>query len=221
MDTLAHQQWNHFDKRSSSSPFLFASPDGKAPSTARKVHLRRLRDILHLSIQRGDLLLARRAFGLLARCPEIEWTAIWKIGLVILATDSPPGGDNILGTTKHVEFLRVMMLQHPEEVRSVVLHFKFQGHSIPLPSIQPHLHACLTAPACFSANRSYRNWCYPSRWLDGSAMPSMSLSCADPRISLCPYIHPTQSNVAIFHRRHTRIILFCIHTRVSFAYDWR
>ena len=133
MDSLAHQQWNHFDKRSSSSPFLFASPDGKAPSTARKVHLRRLRDILHLSIQRGDLLLARRAFGLLARCPEIEWTAIWKIGLVILATDSTPGGDNILGTTKHVEFLRVMMLQHPEEVRSVVLHFKFQGHSIPPP----------------------------------------------------------------------------------------
>jgi hypothetical protein len=120
MDSLAHQQWNHFDKCSSSSPFLFVSPGGKAPSTARKVHLRRLCDILHLSIQRGDLLLARRAFGLLARCPEIEWTAIWKIGLVILATDSPPGGDNIIGTMKHVGFLRVMMLQHPEKVRSVV-----------------------------------------------------------------------------------------------------
>ena len=142
MDSLAHQQWNHFDKRSSSSsPFLFASPDGKAPSTARKVHLRRLRDILHLSIQRGDLLLARRTFGLLARCPEIEWTAIWKIGLVILATDSPPGGDNILGTTKHVEFLRVMMLQHPEEVRSVVprpSHFPVSGgHGILFPLFNP------------------------------------------------------------------------------------
>lgn len=146
MDSLAHQQWNHFDKRSSSSPFLFASPDGKAPSTARKVHLRRLRDILHLSIQRGDLLLARRAFGLLARCPEIEWTAIWKIGLVILATDSPPGGDNILGTTKHVEFLRVMMLQHPEEVRSVVLHFKFQGHSIPPLQFNPTSTRVLLPP---------------------------------------------------------------------------
>lgn len=43
---------------------------------------------------------------------------VWKIGLVILATDSPPG--NILGTTKHIEFIRVMMLQHPEERESLV-----------------------------------------------------------------------------------------------------
>ncbi len=40
---------------------------------------------------------------------------IWKIGLVILAVNSPPG--DILGTAKHIDFLRVMMLQHPEEVR--------------------------------------------------------------------------------------------------------
>jgi RNA polymerase I-specific transcription initiation factor RRN11 len=115
MDSLdGHRQWNHLDKRY--GPFLFASPDGKTPSTARKVHVRRLRDILHLSLQRGDLLLARRAFGLLSRCEEIEWMVIWKIGLVILAVNSPPG--DILGTAKHIEFLRAMMLQHPEEVRA-------------------------------------------------------------------------------------------------------
>jgi hypothetical protein len=39
---------------------------------------------------------------------------IWKIGLVFLAVNSPPA--NVLGTAKHIEFLRVMMLQHPEEV---------------------------------------------------------------------------------------------------------
>jgi len=126
MDSFAHQQRNHF---------LFASPGEKAPSTARKVHLRRLRDILHLSIQRGDHLLARRAFGLLARCPEIEWVVIWKFGLVLLATNSPSG--NILGTTKHIDFLRIMMLQHPEEVGSVQ-HFSFSFRAQHSPLIPPH-----------------------------------------------------------------------------------
>ncbi|KAI0251353.1 hypothetical protein BJV78DRAFT_1275436 [Lactifluus subvellereus] len=113
---MAHRQWHDLYQHSSS--FLFASPDGKVPSTARKVHIRRLRDILHLSIQRGDLPLARRAFGLLARCEEIEWMDIWKVGLLLLAHDSVPGG--ALGAGKHIDFLRVMMLQHPEQRESLV-----------------------------------------------------------------------------------------------------
>lgn len=194
MDSFAHQQRNHFNKRGS-SPFLFASPGEKAPSTARKVHLRRLRDVLHLSIQRGDHLLARRAFGLLARCPEIEWVAIWKFGLIILATNSPPG--NILGTAKHIDFLRIMMLQHPEEVRNAQpFSFSFRAQHSPL--TPPHAYPLsesirLTAPARFSANRLYRSWCYPLRWPDGSAMLSMSLSCADPCILLSLHTHPTQA----------------------------
>ena len=80
---------------------------------------------------------------------------IWKIGLVILATNPP--SDNILGTTKHIEFLRVMMLQHPEEVRSVsVFSFSFRAQlspSIPPPT-PPHAYlptesVRLTAPATF------------------------------------------------------------------------
>lgn len=110
---MAHRQWHDLYEHTSS--FLFASPDRKVPSTARKVHIRRLRDILHLSIQRGDLPLARRTFGLLARCEEIEWMDIWKVGLLLLAHDSVPG--DALGTAKHIDFLRVMMLQHPEQVR--------------------------------------------------------------------------------------------------------
>jgi len=42
---------------------------------------------------------------------------IWKIGLAILAAANSPPGD-ILGTAKHVEFLRVLMLHNPEEVRT-------------------------------------------------------------------------------------------------------
>jgi len=119
MEPFDHQQWSDLDKHY--SPFLFASPDGKRPSTARKVHIRRLRDILHLSIQRGDLPLARRAFGLLARCEEIEWVEIWKIGLiVVLTTHTPPGDMPVTARARHIEFLRAMMLQHPEERESLV-----------------------------------------------------------------------------------------------------
>jgi RNA polymerase I specific initiation factor len=186
MEPFSQQQWSHLDK--GYSPFLFASPDGKRPSTARKVHIRRLRDILHLSIQRGDLPLARRAFGLLARCEEIEWVEIWKIGLiVVLAGRSPPGDITVTARARHIEFLRAMMLQHPEEVRACVLlpppfAFSFSfgrgsgsgiSSAVSAPSPPPTMTPKLTVPRC-SANRSYRSWCYPWRWLDGSAKPSMN-----------------------------------------------
>ena len=121
------------------TPFLFASPDGRtSSSSARRVHLRRLCDILHLSIQRGDLLLAQRSFAILSRCEDIEWAAIWKFGLIVLAAAGdhpagpdqppPPGHDTQLGTPKHIEFLRIMMLRHPEEVCSHLVLFLLRPH---------------------------------------------------------------------------------------------
>jgi RNA polymerase I-specific transcription initiation factor RRN11 len=104
------------DLHGNNSSFLFNSFDWKAPSTARKIHIRRLLDILHLSIQRRDLPRARKAFGLLSRCEEIEWTAIWKLALLLLSDELPTSG-NAPRTAKQLDFLRVMMLQHPEEVR--------------------------------------------------------------------------------------------------------
>jgi hypothetical protein len=53
---------------------------------------------------------------------------VWKIGLIVLTTDSLPD-NNILGTTKHIEFIRVMMLQHPEEVRSVLPSHRLSAFS--------------------------------------------------------------------------------------------
>lgn len=101
--------------------FLFNPSDWKAPSTARNVHIRRLLDILHLSIQRRDLPRARKAFGLLSRCEEIEWTVIWKLALLLLADESPTSGEgDVLRTAKQIHFLRVMMLQHPEEREALV-----------------------------------------------------------------------------------------------------
>ena len=172
--SMAHRQWHDLYKHSSS--FLFASPDGKVPSTARKVHIRRLRDILHLSIQRGDLPLARRAFGLLARCEEIEWMVIWKIGLLLLAHDSASG--DAVGTAKHIDFLRVMMLQHPEQVRTLLI-FALGFKSQPWFSTPSLEGSWLTIP-CFSVNPLFKSWCY--RWpsLAGIGTLLMNLSCVDP-----------------------------------------
>jgi RNA polymerase I specific initiation factor len=143
---MAHRQWHGLYEHSPS--FLFASPDGEVPSTARKVHIRRLFDILHLSIQRGDLPHARRAFGLLARCGEIEWMAIWKVGLLLLAQDSESDGD-ALATARHIDFLRVMMLQHPEQVRAsltFLFAFHFATPSPPSTSSVPEDRFWLTNP---------------------------------------------------------------------------
>src|SRR5580658_2854402 len=95
------------------TPFLFASLDGRGGSSssasARRVHLRRLCDILHLSIQRGDLLLAQRSFAILSRCEDIEWAAIWKYGLIVLAAadqpDRPPGKNNDDDDTQQQQLL--------------------------------------------------------------------------------------------------------------------
>jgi RNA polymerase I specific initiation factor len=177
------------------TPFLFASPDGRASSSARRVHLRRLYDILHLSIQRGDLLLAQRSFALLSRCEDIEWAAIWKFGLIILAAadhpDQPPAGNDgndMLGTPKHIEFLRVMMLRHPEQVRTYLTFFLVGGggvrvSSFPLLSVshssggphptKPKSRQFIIFPLD-SANRSCGSWYCLWLWQDGIATPSMN-----------------------------------------------
>ena len=139
------------DLHDCSSSFLFNSSDWKAPSTARKVHIRRLFDILHLSIQRRDLPRARKAFGLLSRCEEIEWTAVWKQALLLLPDELPTSGD-APRTAKQINFLRVMMLQHPEEVRA-----QWQ------PSCLMVVVVCLSGSSWLishiSARRSSKSWC--------------------------------------------------------------
>ncbi|KAF5321498.1 hypothetical protein D9619_000653 [Psilocybe cf. subviscida] len=94
--------------------FLFATLNSKQPSTARKVHIRRLYDILQLSLLRQDFARAQRAWAILARCKEVDWKALWSTGLQILEQD----GSN--GEEPTIEYLRSMMLQFPEE-RPVIL----------------------------------------------------------------------------------------------------
>ncbi|KAH9850733.1 hypothetical protein C2E23DRAFT_734510 [Lenzites betulinus] len=101
--------------------FLFNPLNSKQPQTARKVHIRRLFDILHLCVQRHDWQRARRAWTVLLRCKEVDWKTMWKMSLLLLGrpdenTDfDPPETDS-----DKVNFLTVMMRQHPEERESIL-----------------------------------------------------------------------------------------------------
>ncbi|KAF9464352.1 hypothetical protein BDZ94DRAFT_1353808 [Collybia nuda] len=94
---------------SSDHPFLFASLDSHKPLTTRKVHIRRLYDVLQLAIHRNDLTRANRAWCILARCKEIHWMTLWTIGLHLLSTGVEEGDIKQLG------YLRTMMLRHQED----------------------------------------------------------------------------------------------------------
>lgn len=90
--------------------FLFASLNSQKPLTARKVHIRRLYDVLQLAIHRNDITRANRAWSILARCKEIHWMSLWTTGLHLLSAgieDDDP---------KRMEYLRTMMLRHQDDV---------------------------------------------------------------------------------------------------------
>jgi len=98
---------------STNHTFLFSSLNSKRPRNARKVHIRRLYDVLQLSLQRNDLLRARRAWVILARCKEIHWMTLWTTAIYILGEGVDEGESN----SRRLEFLRAMMLQYPDDVR--------------------------------------------------------------------------------------------------------
>ncbi|KAF9247389.1 hypothetical protein BU15DRAFT_70201 [Melanogaster broomeanus] len=96
--------------------FLFSPPDDQPPLTSRRVHLRRLYDVLQLSMQRGDMERARRAWAILARCKEVSWKTSWTLSIGLLdryghRTESSPA---------KIDYLRTMMLQFPEDKEQIL-----------------------------------------------------------------------------------------------------
>jgi RNA polymerase I-specific transcription initiation factor RRN11 len=96
--------------------FLFALPGAKdTTSSTRKVHIRRLHDILQLSLQRNDIPRSKRAWAILARCKEVPWMEMWTTAVHIL-------GDGIgedENDPRLIEFLRAMLLHHPDAVSRI------------------------------------------------------------------------------------------------------
>lgn len=94
--------------------FLFCTPVKGSRLTSRRVHLRRLYDVLLLSVQRRDSARAKRAWAILARCDEINWKALWTLGLSVL--DLPDNRHSWEANSAKIEYLRAMVPQHPDEV---------------------------------------------------------------------------------------------------------
>lgn len=84
-------------------------------TTVRRAHLRRLLDIAHLSLERGDVPRARRAWAIMSRCAETEgW---WTDGLIRDLVDAPRGSiarKELIsaGLSSKVERLRLVVLDH-------------------------------------------------------------------------------------------------------------
>ncbi|KAJ7044551.1 hypothetical protein C8F04DRAFT_941990 [Mycena alexandri] len=97
--------------------FVFApSSDAKTPDTTRKIHIRRLYDVLHICIQRNDAKRATRAWTILAHCKEIKWQTMWMTSVHLLAENL----DESEKMSERIEFLRVMMLQHPDDRENIL-----------------------------------------------------------------------------------------------------
>ncbi len=105
----------HLVMSSTDYSFLFSSLNAKQPTTARKVHIRRLYDILQLCIQRHDWVRAKRAWAILARCREVDWKVMWRTSVLLLGEGDPDTND-VQANEDRVRFLSLMMRQHPDEV---------------------------------------------------------------------------------------------------------
>ncbi|EJD01577.1 uncharacterized protein FOMMEDRAFT_30233 [Fomitiporia mediterranea MF3/22] len=88
-------------------------------STTRKVHIRRLNDILHLSLERGDLSRARRAWAILARCKEFDWRTKWRTGLQVLPS-SLSSNQSQQQDMRSIDLLKKLMRFNSDEQESIL-----------------------------------------------------------------------------------------------------
>ena len=109
---------------------MFALPNGlqgrkrDVRLSARNFHLRRLNDITHLCIQRGDFVRARAAWAILARCEDVNCIELWKTGLAVLggvvpAQGNEPGPSGVLhpnASATRISYLKTIIANSPREV---------------------------------------------------------------------------------------------------------
>ncbi|EJF56607.1 hypothetical protein DICSQDRAFT_150351 [Dichomitus squalens LYAD-421 SS1] len=104
---------------SSEYSFIFSSLGSKQPNNTRKVHIRRLYDILKLCIQRQDWARAKHAWAILARCREVDWKAMWSTSVLLLGEGGAQDELTQINEDR-VRFLSIMMRQHPDERESIL-----------------------------------------------------------------------------------------------------
>lgn len=96
-------------------------------ASSRRRHIRFLNDLLYLSIEWSEWDKAARAWAILARCPEVDWKEMAKVGLILIGKQC---GQNRDGDEPHedfgverIDYLKSLMLRHPEKVRLGVSTF--------------------------------------------------------------------------------------------------
>jgi len=100
----------------------FRHADRNPHYSSRKHHLRRLNDIVHLCLQRGDLVRAKAAFSVLARCREVEWTDMWRTAIAVVGDGTIiPGGASMpsrsLPGHTRLELLKAVVAENKKAVR--------------------------------------------------------------------------------------------------------
>ncbi|KIY69760.1 hypothetical protein CYLTODRAFT_420448 [Cylindrobasidium torrendii FP15055 ss-10] len=134
---------------------LFQSLALTPQSSARKIHICRLYDIIQLSLLRNDLTTARKAWVILARCKEIPWITLWPTAVRILGDERFDPRD----TSRKIEFLRDLLSRPSDQkvsvLKEIVLRYIIAGKrrealeelEIYLPSMPYHDDAALHAYA--------------------------------------------------------------------------
>lgn len=121
----------HFTSTMTAPIFELPIPRRKAdqfslnPTTGglRKLHIRRLYDLLHLSLLRRDLVRASKCWKILVRCREIDFGQLWHLGLRVLfsSDQSEPEDDGEVHSSvlsKCLTYLKGCQNLDPKEVRS-------------------------------------------------------------------------------------------------------
>ncbi|KZT13038.1 uncharacterized protein LAESUDRAFT_639698 [Laetiporus sulphureus 93-53] len=97
--------------------FLFALPGSKKRRTARKVHIRRLFDVLQLCILRNDLSRGRRAWAILLQCKEVKWKSLWQTAVFLLGEREK---DDLEFSDEMIALFSTKMRQHPEQRETIL-----------------------------------------------------------------------------------------------------
>ncbi|WOO78815.1 RNA polymerase I-specific transcription initiation factor rrn11 [Vanrija pseudolonga] len=109
------------------------------PRTVRGAYIYNLVDCIYACILRGELDRARRAWGILVRCPDVNWKERWRWGLYLMTAETDaeaPAGTQTQTQTqqpKEVErWLKSLQISMPEGDRPAILAelvlFHIKGH---------------------------------------------------------------------------------------------
>ncbi|KAG8892855.1 hypothetical protein FRC00_011405, partial [Tulasnella sp. 408] len=83
----------------------------RTDSSARRHHIRILSYIFYVSIHRRDWQRAKRAWRQLFRTPDVEWTNMWRIGLLLL--NNGVDVNKRQANKDRIKWLKTMMVKIP------------------------------------------------------------------------------------------------------------